>query len=155
MAGVAVPGKAAVERARQRRAGHYEQAAASRRNEQQHVVRMDRSECRKSLKALERVKGIEPSYSAWKAANFLCAFNAHSGRQDTRTAVGQRVPRSRSCCTAPSWAKHRRYFRRTPEAFWIRAIREAGTPEGAGVPDGPFPWHSIRGLMLCPIWQRV
>jgi hypothetical protein len=28
---------------------------------------MDRSEREKFLKILERVKGIEPSYSAWKA----------------------------------------------------------------------------------------
>jgi hypothetical protein len=28
-------------------------------------------DCDKALKTLERVKGIEPSYSAWKSANFL------------------------------------------------------------------------------------
>jgi hypothetical protein len=31
-------------------------------------VRMKTGGCNKYLKALERVKGIEPSYSAWKAA---------------------------------------------------------------------------------------
>jgi hypothetical protein len=32
----------------------------------------------KSLKSLERVKGIEPSYSAWKSPNFRSVFNVHS-----------------------------------------------------------------------------
>jgi hypothetical protein len=33
----------------------------------------------KSLKSqLERVKGIEPSYLAWKSTDFLNVFNAHS-----------------------------------------------------------------------------
>jgi hypothetical protein len=31
------------------------------------LVRMQNRECDKSLKKLERVKGIEPSYSAWKS----------------------------------------------------------------------------------------
>jgi hypothetical protein len=31
-------------------------------------VRMENRACQKYLKTLERVKGIEPSYSAWKAA---------------------------------------------------------------------------------------
>jgi hypothetical protein len=31
-------------------------------------VRMKTDRCYKRLKKLERVKGIEPSYSAWKAA---------------------------------------------------------------------------------------
>ncbi|SDS47894.1 hypothetical protein SAMN05444158_2184 [Bradyrhizobium canariense] len=30
-------------------------------------------------KILERVKGIEPSYSAWKSASFRSVFNTHSG----------------------------------------------------------------------------
>jgi hypothetical protein len=32
----------------------------------------------KSLKKMERVKGIEPSYSAWKSPDFPNVFNAHS-----------------------------------------------------------------------------
>ncbi len=38
------------------------------RNESAGLVGMEINESRKSLKTLERVKGIEPSYSAWKAA---------------------------------------------------------------------------------------
>jgi hypothetical protein len=37
-------------------------------NETAVLVRMKIRECNKCLKTLERVKGIEPSYSAWKAA---------------------------------------------------------------------------------------
>jgi hypothetical protein len=36
------------------------------------------SKIAKSLKRLERVKGIEPSYSAWKSPDFPNVFNAHS-----------------------------------------------------------------------------
>jgi hypothetical protein len=32
------------------------------------LVRMELPKCEKCRKTLERVKGIEPSYSAWKAA---------------------------------------------------------------------------------------
>ena len=38
------------------------------RNESAGLVGMEINESKKSLKTLERVKGIEPSYSAWKAA---------------------------------------------------------------------------------------
>ena len=31
-----------------------------------------------TVKRLERVKGIEPSYSAWKSSNFCSVFNTHS-----------------------------------------------------------------------------
>ena len=37
-------------------------------NETAGFVRMKTGRCDKDLKTLERVKGIEPSYSAWKAA---------------------------------------------------------------------------------------
>ena len=37
-------------------------------NETAGFVRMKTGRCDKPLKCLERVKGIEPSYSAWKAA---------------------------------------------------------------------------------------
>jgi hypothetical protein len=37
-------------------------------NETAVIVRMRNRNCNKYLKTLERVKGIEPSYSAWKAA---------------------------------------------------------------------------------------
>jgi hypothetical protein len=37
-------------------------------NENSLLVRMKIGGCDKYLKTLERVKGIEPSYSAWKAA---------------------------------------------------------------------------------------
>ena len=37
-------------------------------NETAYLVRMKFGGCDKPLKSLERVKGIEPSYSAWKAA---------------------------------------------------------------------------------------
>jgi hypothetical protein len=37
-------------------------------NENSLLVRMALGESDKYLKSLERVKGIEPSYSAWKAA---------------------------------------------------------------------------------------
>jgi hypothetical protein len=49
------------------------------------LVRMENRECNKCLKRLERVKGIEPSYSAWKAAALplsytrLLAINYHAG----------------------------------------------------------------------------
>jgi hypothetical protein len=41
------------------------------------LVRMENLECKKCLKTLERVKGIEPSYSAWKAAD-----KPHTAEQD-------------------------------------------------------------------------
>jgi len=34
--------------------------------------------CDKPLKTLERVKGIEPSYSAWKSPDFRNIFNSRS-----------------------------------------------------------------------------
>jgi hypothetical protein len=37
-------------------------------NERAYFVRMETDGSHKPLKSLERVKGIEPSYSAWKAA---------------------------------------------------------------------------------------
>jgi hypothetical protein len=37
------------------------------RNESAGLVAMEINESKKCLKTLERVKGIEPSYSAWKA----------------------------------------------------------------------------------------
>ena len=37
-------------------------------NETAYFVRMETDGSHKPLKSLERVKGIEPSYSAWKAA---------------------------------------------------------------------------------------
>jgi hypothetical protein len=46
---------------------------------------MENSKSNKCLKTLERVKGIEPSYSAWKAAALplsytrLLAINYHAG----------------------------------------------------------------------------
>jgi hypothetical protein len=40
-------------------------------NENSPLVRMGINVCDKYLKTLERVKGIEPSYSAWKAAAYL------------------------------------------------------------------------------------
>ena len=40
-------------------------------NENSSLVRMKISVCDKYLKILERVKGIEPSYSAWKSDTSL------------------------------------------------------------------------------------
>ena len=40
---------------------------------------MERQKCLKSLKLLERVKGIEPSYSAWKAAALPLSYTRARG----------------------------------------------------------------------------
>jgi hypothetical protein len=40
---------------------------------------MDINECGKPLKTLERVKGIEPSYSAWKAAALPLSYTRTRG----------------------------------------------------------------------------
>jgi hypothetical protein len=59
------------------------------------VVRMDGRQCAKYLKTLERVKGIEPSYSAWKAAALPLSYtrapaiNYHAARA---ASTGMRQP---------------------------------------------------------------
>jgi hypothetical protein len=53
-------------------------------NENSPLVRMKISMCDKYLKTLERVKGIEPSYSAWKAAALPLSYTRardHLSRQ--------------------------------------------------------------------------
>jgi len=89
--------------ARQRRAGHHEQRAAAVRMSSSTAVRMDRSECRKSLKALERVKGIEPSYSAWKSDASTRFFNSFSDKSPPKPYMDFKrqfcaVGRLSGCC---------------------------------------------------------
>jgi hypothetical protein len=43
---------------------------------------MEINESKKCLKTLERVKGIEPSYSAWKSPNLPNVFKACSDKSD-------------------------------------------------------------------------
>jgi hypothetical protein len=42
---------------------------------------------RRCLKTLERVKGIEPSYSAWKSDAFARFFNGFSDRSQPNTPI--------------------------------------------------------------------
>jgi hypothetical protein len=72
------------------------------RNESAWLVGMEINESKKSLKTLERVKGIEPSYSAWKAAALPLSYtrarpiNYHAG-QAASTAMSGFAPFRRSC----------------------------------------------------------
>jgi hypothetical protein len=61
-------------------------------NETAAFVRMKTGGCDKALKTLERVKGIEPSYSAWKAAALPLSYTRarpinYHGRQAASTAM--------------------------------------------------------------------
>ena len=60
----------------------------------------------KSLKKMERVKGIEPSYSAWKAAALPLSYT-RAGDELTRHADGLNPPRA-----APILCSKRRWPRR-------------------------------------------
>ena len=51
-------------------------------------VRMKTGGCNKYLKALERVKGIEPSYSAWKAAALPLSYTRVGADQLSRQGRG-------------------------------------------------------------------
>jgi hypothetical protein len=54
------------------------------------------------LKRLERVKGIEPSYSAWKAAALPLSYTRVS---DELTRPASRLNRPDGSCSAPlTWA---------------------------------------------------
>ena len=55
-------------------------------------VRMKTGGCDKALKTLERVEGIEPSYSAWKAAALPLSYT-RAGVELTRRAGGLNPPR--------------------------------------------------------------
>ena len=55
-------------------------------------VRMKRGDRDKCLKTLERVKGIEPSYSAWKAAALPLSYT-RAGVHLTRRADGLNLRR--------------------------------------------------------------
>ena len=50
------------------------------RNETARLVGMEINESNKCLKSLERVKGIEPSYSAWKAAALPLSYTRECHR---------------------------------------------------------------------------
>ena len=62
------------------------------RNETARLVGMENNESNKCLKTLERVKGIEPSYSAWKAAALPLSYTRIWGDQLTRRAGGLTHP---------------------------------------------------------------
>ena len=55
------------------------------------LVRMKSDPSAKSLKRMERVKGIEPSYSAWKAAALPLSYT-RAGVDLTRRAGGLNPP---------------------------------------------------------------
>jgi hypothetical protein len=49
--------------------------------------RMGSSVSPKQLKTLERVKGIEPSYSAWKSDAYARFFNGFSDKSQPNTPI--------------------------------------------------------------------
>jgi hypothetical protein len=61
------------------------------RNGFSRLVGMEIHEPSKYLKSLERVKGIEPSYSAWKAAALPLSYT-RAGDELTRHAGGLNPP---------------------------------------------------------------
>jgi hypothetical protein len=61
-------------------------------NGNQRLARMKNYRRAKPLKTLERVKGIEPSYSAWKAAALPLSYT-RAGVELTRHAGGLNPPR--------------------------------------------------------------
>ena len=61
------------------------------RNGFSRLVGMEINESDKCLKTLERVKGIEPSYSAWKAAALPLSYT-RVGDELTRRAGGLNPP---------------------------------------------------------------
>ena len=72
------------------------------RNESAELVGMEINEFKKCLKTLERVKGIEPSYSAWKAAALPLSYTRarpinYHGRQAASTAMSGFGPLGRPC----------------------------------------------------------
>jgi hypothetical protein len=62
------------------------------RSESAGLVGMEIDESKKRLKTLERVKGIEPSYSAWKAAALPLSYTR--ARRSTITAGKRPQPPS-------------------------------------------------------------
>ena len=82
---------------RQRIKRHAEQAIGKRASERvkQPTCRNEIRPRAKSLKRLERVKGIEPSYSAWKAAALPLSYT-RDGVELTRRAGGLNPPRAAS-----------------------------------------------------------
>ena len=68
------------------------------RNESAGLAGMEINESNKCLKTLERVKGIEPSYSAWKAAALPLSYT-RAGDELSRRAGGLNSP------SAPSPAR--------------------------------------------------
>ena len=78
------------ESARERRAAR--QKVNICQNETAVLVRMKTKMLREVLKTLERVKGIEPSYSAWKAAALPLSYT-RAGDHLTRRAGGLNPPR--------------------------------------------------------------
>ena len=84
------------------------------RNESAGLVGMEINESKKSLKTLERVKGIEPSYSAWKAAALPLSYT-RAGR--STITPGERPQPARAAypsgnqpCSAPAPALNRDRF---------------------------------------------
>ncbi len=60
------------------------------------LVRMESYICQKCLKTLERVKGIEPSYSAWKAAALPLSYTRVPTDPLSRRIGGLNLLRARS-----------------------------------------------------------
>ena len=83
------------------------------RNESAELVGMEINDFKKCLKTLERVKGIEPSYSAWKAAALPLSYtrappiNYHALPMAS-TAIGRFSPRP--CSARAGSALNRRRF---------------------------------------------
>ena len=64
----------------------------------QYQLRTSRPSCAKSMKILERVKGIEPSYSAWKAAALPLSYTRarpinYHGKEAASTAMHRALKR--------------------------------------------------------------
>ena len=57
------------------------------------LVRMENREFEKRLRTLERVKGIEPSYSAWKAAALPLSYTRARGINYHATAAASTAMR--------------------------------------------------------------
>jgi hypothetical protein len=73
-------------------------------NENSRLVRMRMIDPDKALKTLERVKGIEPSYSAWKAAALPLSYTRARGINYHAVRAASTAMPPRSPVPGPAWA---------------------------------------------------
>ncbi len=111
------------------------------------LVGMEINKPDKYLKSLERVKGIEPSYSAWKAAALPLSYTRIERSPNTARRPPQ-PPRRASLCTGPS--QYARVFRRfLARTGRIAALTAADSPPILLVPSTKKGGDLVSCLKRC------